>query len=158
MALLFLPMSDDPSTTPDDGRIIQSLLQALETFLKLRGPIPLRELVIFLHIALDEGEVAIEYAARLKLHHYLMSKYLHNLADRARGGVPGLGLIEFGARGSNNRQPIFLTKKGRSVAAAILKSVRSLYPQIARAKQAEEAAKQKQWNGALATYKSVFDK
>jgi hypothetical protein len=79
-------------------------------------------------------------------------------ADRARGGVPGLGLIEFGARGSNNRRPIFLTKKGRSVAAAILKSVRSPYPQIARAEQAEEAAKQKQWNGALATYKSVFDK
>ena len=61
MALLFLPMSDDPSTTPDDGRIIQSLLQALETFLKLRGPIPLRELVIFLHIALDEGNEATEY-------------------------------------------------------------------------------------------------
>ena len=37
----FFLMSDDPSIAPDDGRIIQSLLQALETFLKLRGPIPL---------------------------------------------------------------------------------------------------------------------
>ena len=129
MALLFLPMSDDPSTTPDDGRIIQSLLQALETFLKLRGPIPLRELVIFLHIALDEGNEAIEYADRLKLHRGAVSKYVHDLADRARNGGPGLGLIEFRYTGGNehNRKPIFLTKKGRSVASAMLKSLRNPY-------------------------------
>jgi hypothetical protein len=110
-------MGSHPSVAPDDGRIIQSLVQALDAFLKLRKrPIPLRELVIFLHVALDEGEASIEYADRLKLHRYLMSKYLRDLADRGWGGVPGLGLIEFGARGSNNRQPIFLTKKGRSLA------------------------------------------
>jgi hypothetical protein len=56
-------MSDDLSTKPNDGPVIRSLLQALETFLKLRGPIPLRELVIFLHIALDEGNEAIEYGS-----------------------------------------------------------------------------------------------
>ena len=154
-------MSNDPSIVPDDNRIILSLLQALEPFLILRGHIPLRELVVFLHIALDEGNEAVEYADRLKLSRAAMSKYVHDLADRARGGGPGLGLIEFKRipyYNPNNRMPIFLTKKGRSVAAAILKSVRSPYPQIARAEQAEEAAKQKQWNGALATYKSVFDK
>ena len=122
-------MGLDPSITPDDDRIIQSLLQGLEAFMKLRGPIPLREFVIFLHIALDEGNEAIEYADRLKLHRAAMSKYVHDLADRARGGGPGLGLIEFKYTGSNahNRKPIFLTKKGRSVAAAILKSLRSPY-------------------------------
>jgi DNA-binding MarR family transcriptional regulator len=122
-------MGPDPSIAPDDDRIIQSLLHGLESFLKLRGPIPLREFVIFLHIALDEGNEAIEYADRLKLHRAAMSKYVHDLADRARGGGPGLGLIEFRYTGSNahNRKPIFLTKKGRSVAAAILKSLRSPY-------------------------------
>ena len=54
-ALLLADMGTDPSTTPDDNRIIQSYLQALQTFLNLRGPIPLRELVVFLLIALDEG-------------------------------------------------------------------------------------------------------
>ena len=87
-------MGTDPSIIPDDGRIIQSLLQALDTFLKLRGHIPLREFVVFLHIALDEGNEAIEYAHRLKLRRAQMPKYVHDLADRARGGGPGLGLIE----------------------------------------------------------------
>ena len=107
-------MDTDPSIIPDDNRIIQSLLQALDTFLKLRGPIPLREFVVFLHIALDEGNEAIEYADRLKLHRGAMAKYVHDLADRARGGGPGLGLIEFKykAPNPNNRMPIFLTKKG----------------------------------------------
>jgi DNA-binding MarR family transcriptional regulator len=120
-------MGSIPSISPDDNRIIQSLLQSLETFLNLRGPIPLRELVIFLHIALDEGHEAIEYADRLKLHRAAISKYVHDLSDRARNGGPGLGLIEFKYSGGNehNRKPIFLTKKGRSIAAAILKSLRS---------------------------------
>jgi DNA-binding MarR family transcriptional regulator len=126
-------MGIGPSITPDDNRIIQSLLQALETFLKLRGPIPLRELVVFLHIALDEGNEAIEYADRLKLHRAAMSKYVHDLADRARSGGPGLGLIEFKYTVGNqhNRKPIFLTKKGRSVAAAILQSLRTLHTTLA---------------------------
>jgi hypothetical protein len=126
-------MSDDLSTKPNDSPVIRSLLLALETFLKLRGRIPLRELVIFLHIALDEGNEAIEYADRLKLHRAAMSKYVHDLADRARGGGPGLGLIEFKYTGGNahNRKPIFLTKKGRSVAAAILKSLRNPHAPLA---------------------------
>jgi hypothetical protein len=157
-------MGTDPSIIPDDNRIIQSLLQGLDPFLKLRSHIPrhipLREFVVFLHIALDEGNEAIEYAHRLKLRRAQMSKYVHDLADRARGGGPGLGLIEFRHKSPNpnNRMPIFLTKKGRLVAAAMLKGLRNPYTQTASAEQAEETAKQKQWNGALATYKSVFDK
>jgi hypothetical protein len=51
-----------------------------------------------------------------------MSKLVHDLADRSRSGGPGLGLIEFKYKDGNlhNRKPIFLTKKGRSVAAAML--------------------------------------
>jgi DNA-binding MarR family transcriptional regulator len=125
-------MGPEPSIAPDDNRIIQSLLQALDTFLKLRGHIPLRELVTFLHIVLDEGNEAIEYADRLRLSRAAMSKYVHDLADRNRGGGPGLGLIEFKYKSpnSNNRMPIFLTKKGRSVAAAILKSLRNPYASL----------------------------
>jgi DNA-binding MarR family transcriptional regulator len=132
-------MGSDPLTVPDDRRIIESLLQALETFLKLRGPIPLRELVIFLHIALDEGNEAIEYADRLKLHRAAMSKYVHDLADRARTGGPGLGLIEFNSN-RYNRKPIFLTKKGRSVAAAILRSLRTPYTPLIEQSKAHHNA------------------
>jgi DNA-binding MarR family transcriptional regulator len=125
-------MGPDPSTVSDDTKTIQSLLHALDAFLKLRGPIPLRELVVFLHIALDEGKEAIEYADRLKLSRAATSKYVHDLADRARGGGPGLGLIEFRYKSPNpnNRMPIFLTKKGRSVASAILKSLRNPYAPV----------------------------
>jgi hypothetical protein len=111
-------MGTDPSIIPDDNRIIQSLLQALETVLKLRGPIPLRELVIFLHIALDEGNEAIEYADRLKLHRAAMSKYVHDLADRARGGGPGLGLIEFKYTGGNEYHPEKVVRLRRSCCEA----------------------------------------
>ena len=122
-------MSDDLSTEPDDKRLIQSLLQALDTFMNLRGHIPLRELIVFLHVALDEGNEAIEYAHRLKVPRSVLSRLAHDLAGRTRGGDPGLGLIEFKHRGSNlhNRKPIFLTKKGRSVAAAILRNLRSVH-------------------------------
>jgi DNA-binding MarR family transcriptional regulator len=132
-ALLLADMSFDPSIAPADKRIIQSYLQALQTFLNLRGPIPLRELVVFLLIALDEGNEAIEYADRLKVHRAVMSKLVHDLADRARNGGPGLGLIEFKYTDGNqhNRKPIFLTKKGRSVAAAMLQSLRAPYRPLA---------------------------
>ncbi len=120
-------MSDDLSTEPNDKRLIQGLLQALDTFMKLRGHIPLQELIVFLHVALDEGNESIEYAHRLKVPRSVLSRVAHDLADRTRGGGPGLGLIEFKHRGSNlyNRKPIFLTKKGRSVVAAILRRLRS---------------------------------
>ena len=126
-------MGSDSSIAPGDNRLIESYLQALQTFLNLRGPIPLRELVVFLLIALDEGNEAIEYADRLKVHRAVMSKLVHDLADRARGGGPGLGLVEFKYTDGNlhNRKPIFLTKKGRSVAAAMLRSLRAPYRPLA---------------------------
>jgi hypothetical protein len=126
-ALFLANMRSDPSIAPDDKRIIQSYLLALQTFLNLRGPIPLRVLVVFLLIVLDEGNEAIEYADRLKVHRAVMSKLVHDLADRSRNGGPGLGLIEFEYTDGNqhNRKPIFLTKKGRSVAAAMLQSLRA---------------------------------
>jgi DNA-binding MarR family transcriptional regulator len=90
-------------------------------------------LVVFLLIALDEGNEAIEYADRLKVHRAVMSKLVHDLADRSRSGGPGLGLIEFKYKDGNlhNRKPIFLTKKGRSVAAAMLQRLRAPYRPLA---------------------------
>jgi Mn-dependent DtxR family transcriptional regulator len=82
---------------------------------------------------LDEGNEAIEYADRLKVHRAVMSKLVHDLADRSRSGGPGLGLIEFKYKDGNlhNRKPIFLTKKGRSVAAAMLQRLRAPYRPLA---------------------------
>ena len=118
-------LADMSTFTPSDKLIVRGLLQAVEPFLNLRGPVPLRLLVLFLNIALDEGQESIEYADRLRLHRAVLSKLVHDLADRARGGGPGLGLVEFKYIAGNlhNRKPIFLTPKGRKLVAAILRSL-----------------------------------
>jgi hypothetical protein len=120
-------MDPDPSFTRADKRIIQSLLLALEPLSNLRGPVPLRLVTTFLTVASNEGQGVCEYARCVGMHRAVMSRFIHELADRSRTGKPGLGLIkiEQGA-GRPNRQEIFLTKKGHVVAAAMFRSLRGL--------------------------------
>jgi hypothetical protein len=105
---------------------MQSLLSALEPLLNLAGPVPLRLVTTFLTVASNEGQGVCEYARCIGVHRAVMSKHIHVLADRLRSGDPGLGLIRID-EGSNhpNRQAIFLTPKGRAVAAAMLRKLRS---------------------------------
>jgi hypothetical protein len=59
------------------------------------------------------------------MHRAVMTRYIHELADHTRTGGPGLGLLRID-EGSHrpNRQEIYLTKKGQSVAMAMLRSLR----------------------------------
>ena len=118
--------------TRNEKRTMQSLLLALEPLLNLAGPIPLRLATTFLTIASNEGQGVCEYARCLGVHRAVMSKHVHVLADRLRSGDPGLGLIRIEEGLSRpNRQAIFLTPKGRSVAAAMLRPLHSSQTQVA---------------------------
>ena len=120
-------MDPDPSFTRADKRIIQSLLLALEPLSNLRGPVPLRLVTTFLTVASNEGHGVCEYARCVGIHRAVMSRFIHELADRSRTGKPGLGLIRIDqGEGRPNRQEIFLTKKGHAVAAAMFRSLRGL--------------------------------
>jgi len=127
-------MGSDLSITRADKRIIQSLLLALEPLSKMRGPrgpVPLRLATAFLAVASNEGQGLNEYARRLGIDRSVISRIIHEIADRSRDGGPGLGLISIHEGGRPNRQQeIFLTKKGHAVARAMQRSFRS--PQTER--------------------------
>jgi hypothetical protein len=113
------------SITRSDVRIIQSLLLALEPLANLRGPVPLRLVTTFLTVAINEGHGVCEYARLVGMHRTVMTRYIHELADHTRTGGPGLGLLRIDEGSYPNRQEIYLTKKGHTVAMAMLRSLRS---------------------------------
>jgi DNA-binding MarR family transcriptional regulator len=122
-------MGSDLSIARADKRIIQNLLLALEPLSNIRGPlgpVPLRLVTAFLAVAANEGQGLNEYARQLGIDRSVMSRFIHNLGDRAPNGDPGLGLISINeGRRPNRQQEIFLTKKGHAVARAIQRSLRS---------------------------------
>jgi len=119
-------MGSDRSITRGDKRIIQSLLLALEPVSNLGGLVPLRLVTAFLTVATNEGKGVSEYARCLGIHRATTFRFIHELTDRSRHGGPGLGLIKIHqGSGRPNRQEIFLTKKGRTVARAMLRRLPS---------------------------------
>jgi DNA-binding MarR family transcriptional regulator len=123
-------MPSNLSIMRSDKRIIQGLLLALEPLSNIRGPgrpVSLRLATGFLAVASDEGQGLNEYARRLGIDRSVISRIIHELAERSRDGGPGLGLISIDEGGRPNRQQeIFLTKKGHAVASATQRSLRSL--------------------------------
>jgi hypothetical protein len=121
-------MGDALSISQSDKRLAQGLFLALKSFSNLRGDtVPLRLAITFLAIAMDEGRCANEYAQALDVHRYVMSRYIHELADRDRNGGPGLGLVRTVPERPrlNNRQNVVLTAKGRAIADELLRNLRS---------------------------------
>ena len=121
-------MSDDLPIKLADKRLVHGLFLALKSFSNLRDGdgMPLRLVNSFLAIALDEGRCANQYAQRLDVHRYAMSRYVHELADRDRSGNPGLDLVRIVPEksGRSNRHNIFLTAKGRAIAVEMLRPLR----------------------------------
>jgi hypothetical protein len=118
-------MRSDLSITSGEKRIIQSLLLALEPVSNLGGLVPLRLVTAFLTVATNEGKGVSEYARCLGIHRATVFRFIHELSDRSRHGAPGLGLIRIDEGSGPNRQEIVLTKKGRAVAGAMLRSLPS---------------------------------
>jgi DNA-binding MarR family transcriptional regulator len=110
--------------SPGDRRAIQILLSALTPISDLRDrPIPLPFAVVFLSVALDEGQPVGKYAKDLNMTRFATFKYLQSIGDRGRHNAPALGLVTI-KRGSRQKTSVVLTEKGRAVAAQVIARLR----------------------------------
>ena len=103
---------------------IQTLLLAIKPLVDLGGAIPFPYMLTFLMVAVDEGKSVGAYARDLNVNRFLMSRHIRCIGDRGRNGRPGLGLVTT-RRVDNypNRTAIFLTDKGRAVAAQVYRNL-----------------------------------
>ena len=110
---------------PDQNKAIQTLLWAIKPLSDLGGPIPFPYMLTFLTVALEEGKSVGTYARELNVNRFLMSRHIRCIGDRARNGQAGLGLVTT-RRVDNypNRTAIFLTDKGRAIAAQVYRNLR----------------------------------
>jgi hypothetical protein len=110
---------------PKDKRVIQTLLSALKPLSSLRRSIPLPYALTFLTVALDEGKPVGVYAREMDFNRWVMSRYLQCIGDRGRNGEAGLGLVTIKRiQGYPTRTEVFLTDKGRAVAAQVFRNLR----------------------------------
>jgi DNA-binding MarR family transcriptional regulator len=110
-----------------DRRAFKALLLALQPLTELRSiPLPLQLVTTFLAIASDEGKYASWYSQQLDIQRFVVARYIHELGNHNRKGEPGFGLIRFEEHPNrtSNRQLIFLTDKGRALAAEMLRRAR----------------------------------
>jgi hypothetical protein len=107
-----------------DRSAVQTLLSALEPLSDLRArPIPLPFAVVFLSVALNEGQPVGTYAQELNMTRYAMFKYIRSIGDRGRHNAVGLGLVTI-KRGYRVKTAVVLTDKGRAVAAEVFRRLR----------------------------------
>jgi hypothetical protein len=112
---------------PSDKRVVQILLWALKPLSNLRRSIPLPYAITFLTVALEEGKPVGAYARELDFNRYVMSRYMQCIGDKARNGSTGLGLVTIKrTKGYPSRTEVFLTEKGRAVAAQVFGNLRRL--------------------------------
>ncbi len=108
-------------------RTIQCLLWALKPLVNLRGSIPLPYAIVFLLVALDEGNGVSSYARALGIHRWTMSRYLRSIGMRGRNGGPGLGLVMVEHDPTDQRlTKVVLTAKGRALAEEVFQQMRRL--------------------------------
>ena len=119
-----------------DKRVVQTLLRALKPLSNLRRSIPLPYAITFLTVALEEGKPVGAYARELDFNRYVMSRYMQCIGDNARNGSAGLGLVTVKrTEGYPSRTGVFLTEKGRAVAAQVFGNLRRLVEVRAEAEQ-----------------------
>jgi hypothetical protein len=121
-----MPKSD--AIAPSDKRVIQTLLWALKPLDNLTPrSIPLPYAITFLTIALDEGKPIGAYARDLDFDRFVMTRYIQCIGDKGRHGNPGLGLVTVKRTDTSpTRTEVYLTDKGRDVAARVFGSLRQL--------------------------------
>jgi len=111
--------------SPGDKTAIQTLLSALMPISDLRGrPIPLPFAVVFLSVALNEGQPVGAYAKNLNITRFAAFKYIQSLGDRGRHNTPALGLVAI-KRGFRQKTSVVLTDKGREVVSQVAGKMRA---------------------------------
>lgn len=119
MTLTRRPLSDP------EKRAAGSLHAALKPFFKLRGLLPGQHIMMFLHVAMDEGHDVGEYALRAGVSKSVMTRYILDLSNHMRSGEEGLGLLERRPDPTElRRHQVFLTRHGHALAHEILQAWR----------------------------------
>jgi hypothetical protein len=117
----------EPDLAPNDERVTQTLLWALKTFDNLGRKIPLSYVIAFLTVALEEGKPIGAYARELACDRFVMTRYIQCIGDKGRHGKDGLGLVTVKRTDTSpTRTEVYLTDKGRAVAAQVFGSLRRL--------------------------------
>jgi hypothetical protein len=110
-----------------DKRVVQTLLWALKPLSNLRRSIPLPYAITFLTVALEEGKPVGAYAREMDINRWVMTRIMQSIGDKARSGGAGLGLVTIKrTTGYPTRTEVFLTEKGRAVAAQVFENLRRL--------------------------------
>lgn len=103
-----------------DKKSLQCLLSALTPIGELRErPIPLSFVVVFLSVALKEGQAVGDYAKELGMTRFATFKYIQSIGNHGRHNADGLGLVSV-KKGNGAKTAVVLTDKGRAVAGQML--------------------------------------
>lgn len=103
--------------------------QVLDEFSKIERHITLEAFRAFIYAVIHDGENlgSSEMAKRKGIAQNVMSRYMLDLGDRARGGGQGLGLVTTMPFPDNLRsKPVRLTPKGRSLADRMFEAMSKL--------------------------------
>ena len=118
-------MSKIEPIVPQDKRIIEALMSALMPFNDFQTQMPLAYMLSFLAVVRDEGKPIGVYARELDLERFIIGRYFQVLGDRGRHGTPGLGLVKVKRTQAHQfKTEVYLTAKGRAVAAQVLQNLR----------------------------------
>jgi len=110
---------------PDHKRAVQALLFAVKPLVNLSGSIPFPYVLTFLTVAMEEGKPVGVYAREMNVSRFIMSRYIRCIGDRGRNGRAGLGLVTVKrTHTSSSRTAVFLTDKGRAIAAQVYRNLR----------------------------------
>jgi len=110
---------------PDHKRAVQALLFAIKPLANLSGSIPFPYVLTFLTVAMEEGKPVGVYAREMNVSRFIMSRYIRCIGDRGRNGGAGLGLVTVKrTHTSSSRTAVFLTDKGRAIAAQVYRNLR----------------------------------
>ncbi len=118
-------MSKIKPTAPQDKRVIEALLSALTPSNDFRGIVPLPYVLSFFAVVREEGKPIGVYARELDLERFIIGRHFQSLGDRGRHDTPGLGLVKVKrTRAHPFKTEVYLTAKGRAVAAQVLQNFR----------------------------------
>jgi hypothetical protein len=112
---------------PHYRRASKALLSALKPLNDLsgRGSLPLPYAMAFLAVACDEGKPLSFYASEMDMNRFVISRCMRCIADKGRSAQSGLGLVTIRRTGGYPvRTEVFLTDKGREIAAKVFRHLR----------------------------------
>lgn len=120
-------MSKTGAITPSDKSTIHCVLWALSPLINISRSITLQHALTFLAVAIEEGKSAGTYAREMGYDRFTISRSLNCLGERKRNGGTGPRLVSVERTGIfPMRTQVFLTDKGRAVAAEVFRRLRHL--------------------------------